>query len=101
MITEIISSIFIVSGLFFMFVGAVGLIRLPDLFTRMHATTKCDTLGAGLVLIGLMVYAGFTFLTLNLLMILGFIWLTNPTGAHYIAESAYVVNMKTDPRDKR
>ena len=79
----------LVSGLFFIFVGVVGLIRMPDVFTRMHATTKCDTMGAGLIFLGLIIWQGFSFVSLNILLILIFIWITNPTAAHAIAKSAY------------
>jgi multicomponent Na+:H+ antiporter subunit G len=74
-------------GLFFFFVGTVGLIRLPDVLTRMHATTKCDTLGAGLIVLGVVLYLGFTLASLKALLILAFIWLTNPTAAHIIAKA--------------
>ena len=81
--------LFLASGLFFFFVGVVGLIRMPNVFTRMHATTKCDTMGAGLVFIGLILWQGFSFISLTILLILLFIWLTNPTAAHAIAKTAY------------
>lgn len=79
----------VLGGLFFFFVGTVGLIRMPDVFSRMHATTKCDTLGAGLIFVGLMVWQGLSFLSLNIFIILVFVWLTNPTAAHYIASNEY------------
>lgn len=93
---EIVSSIFIISGTFFFFVGVLGLIRMPDVFTRMHATTKCDTMGAGLIYFGLIIWQGLTFASLNILLILIFIWITNPTAAHYIAKSAYVLMLKNE-----
>jgi multicomponent Na+:H+ antiporter subunit G len=90
---EIIQNIIVIiclsSGLFFFVVGVVGLIRMPDVFTRMHATTKCDTMGAGLIFLGLIVWQGLSFISLNILLILIFVWLTNPTAAHAIAKSAY------------
>ncbi|MEN1759121.1 monovalent cation/H(+) antiporter subunit G [Anoxynatronum sibiricum] len=81
--------ILLAGGLFFFLVGTMGLLRLPDAFTRMHATTKCDTLGAGLVLVALIVHQGFHMISLKLLVILVFIWITNPTAAHIIAKAAY------------
>lgn len=81
--------ILLIGGSFFFLVGTIGLIRLPDAFTRMHATTKCDTLGAGLILVSLMIYQGFHMISLKLFIILLFIWLTNPTAAHIIAKAAY------------
>lgn len=93
---DIFSIIFIISGTFFFFVGVVGLIRMPDVFSRMHATTKCDTMGAGLIYFGLILWQGITFVSLNILLVLIFIWLTNPTAAHYIAKSAYVLKLREE-----
>ena len=84
---DLLSLTFMVGGLFFFFVGTVGLIRLPDVLTRMHATTKCDTLGAGLIVVGVVLYLGFTLASLKALLMLAFIWLTNPTAAHIIAKA--------------
>lgn len=86
---EIIAILFLLGGAFFFLVGTIGLIRMPDVFCRMHATTKCDTLGAGMILVGLMIFYGFSVITLKLLLILIFIWLTNPTAAHIIAKAEY------------
>ncbi|MBE0700195.1 MAG: monovalent cation/H(+) antiporter subunit G [Acholeplasmataceae bacterium] len=88
-------------GTFFFFVGVVGLLRMPDVFCRMHATTKCDTMGTGMVFLGLMLWQGIGFITLNILVILVFIWLTNPTAAHYIAKSAFInLDIKLDGERK-
>jgi len=87
---NILILLFLTGGLFFYIVGVVGLIRMPDVFCRMHATTKCDTMGAGLIFIAMIIWQGATFVSLNILLVLLFIWLTNPTAAHYIAKSEYV-----------
>lgn len=79
----------VISSCFFFLVGTVGLIRLPDVFCRMHATTKSDTLGAGLALLALIVYRGFDAVSLKLLLVLVFILVTNPVAAHIIAKAAY------------
>lgn len=81
--------LFLASGLFFFIVGVVGLIRMPDVFTRMHATTKCDTMGAGLIFLGLILWQGLSLVSASIFVILMFVWLTNPTAAHAIAKSAY------------
>ena len=62
---EIIAILFLLGGAFFFFVGTTGLIRMPDVFCRMHATTKCDTLGAGMILVGLMIFNGFSMISLR------------------------------------
>ncbi len=97
-IREIIVALFIIGGLFFYVVGAVGLIRMPDVFCRMHATTKADTFGAGLVFTGLIIWQGFTFVSLNIFIVMVFIWLTMPTAAHAIAKSEYI-NHHHDPEE--
>jgi multicomponent Na+:H+ antiporter subunit G len=81
--------LFLTSGVFFFVVGVTGLLRLPDVYSRMHATTKCDTLGAGLILFALILYSGFSNASIKLLLMIFFIWLTNPTAAHVIARAAY------------
>lgn len=81
--------LFLLAGIFFFSVGVIGLLRLPDVFCRMHATTKCDTLGAGLMLFALMIYHGWSPDTIKLAFIVIFIWLTNPTAAHIIAKASY------------
>lgn len=79
---------------FFFLTGTVGLLRLPDVFTRMHATTKCDTMGAGLALLALMIFHGLTLVSLKLLILLIFIWLTGPASAYITAKAAYVLREK-------
>jgi len=80
---------FIAAGVFFFAAGTLGLIRFPDVLTRMHATTKCDTLGAGLILVGLMFFPGTIYLRLKLAIIIIFLWIANPTAAHYMARAVY------------
>jgi len=67
---DIASWALIIAGSFFTVVGAIGLVRMPDVYTRMHAASVTDTLGAGLLLAGLMVQAGLGLMTLKLLFIL-------------------------------
>ncbi|PKM79241.1 MAG: cation:proton antiporter [Firmicutes bacterium HGW-Firmicutes-13] len=93
MFLEIIAFIILLCGLFFFMVGVLGLLRLPDVYTRLHATTKCDTLGIGLILFSLILYQGFTAASVKLAIIIIFIWLSNPTAAHAIAKAAYSVDI--------
>ncbi|HAI21153.1 MAG TPA: cation:proton antiporter [Clostridiales bacterium UBA8153] len=79
----------IAGGTFFFAVGAIGLLRLPDVFTRIHATTKCDTLGAGLILAALMIHDGWSVPSLKVFMVLAFLWATNPAGSHLLARAVY------------
>ncbi|MCX7962267.1 MAG: monovalent cation/H(+) antiporter subunit G [Burkholderiales bacterium] len=68
--------------------GAVGLLRMPDFFTRMHAASVVDTVGAGLILLGLMVQAGLTLVTVKLVVIGLLIFFTSPTASHALARAA-------------
>ena len=78
----------IVAGSFFIVVGAVGLIRMPDLFTRMHAASVSDTLGAGLLILGLMLQTSFDLTTLKLGFILLLFLFTAPVVTHALAQAA-------------
>ena len=84
-----VGSLLMFSGVFFILAGTVGLLRFPDVLSRMHATTKCDTLGAGLVLFGLMLFPGTFYFKVKLLLVIVFLWITNTTGAHYMARAIY------------
>lgn len=72
----------------FAIVSGIGLIRLPDLFSRMHAAGIADTLAAGLILAGLMLQAGWSLNLTKLALILVFILFTNPTATHALAKAA-------------
>ena len=85
---DIVSWILLIAGSLFCVIGGIGLLRLPDFFSRMHGAGITDTLGAALVLVGLMVQAGLSLLTVKLIMILVILWLTSPTSTHAIAKAA-------------
>lgn len=82
------------AGVFFMFVGGIGIIRLPDFFARTHAIGKCDTLGIMLVLGGLAVHIGFSLDSVKLVIALIFVAIANPTASHALAQSAIVSGLK-------
>lgn len=85
---------FVIAGIFFLLVGSIGTIRLPDFYSRTHATSKSDTLGLLLIITGLIIYEGFNVNSLKLLLILLFIALSNPIGSHALARAAYEANLK-------
>ncbi len=89
MLLTAITLVLLAGGVFFFTVGTIGLLRLPDVYTRMHATAKCDTLGLGLILAGLAIYSGISLNSAKLLMIAAVVWLTNPTATHVIAKAVY------------
>jgi len=100
---QIISMAVVASGAFFLLVGSIGIIRLPDFYSRSHATSKSDTLGLMLVLAGLAIYEGVALNSLKLLLVLAFVALTNPVGAHALARAALQFGLRPtfagEPRD--
>lgn len=99
MISEILSVFLMVCGLFLFTSGTLGLLRLPDFYCRMHATGKCDTLGALLILTGLAIYNGFSLVSLKILFIVIFIFLANPTATHAIGRAALVNRVQPWTKD--
>jgi len=91
---DIVSWICLVAGSFFAVVGGIGILRLPDFYTRIHGGGITDTLGAGLILTGLMFQAGLSLITFKLVTILFFLLLTSPTSAHALAKSAMARGVK-------
>ncbi len=83
-----VSMLLVSLGVFFLVAGAVGLIRFPDFYTRMHAAGKCDTLGSLLVLTGLAVHQGLDLASVKLIIVAVLIFVTSPTATHAIARAA-------------
>lgn len=77
------------AGLFFLFVGTLGILRFPDVYTRAHSAAKCDTLGAILCLFALILYGGFSYSSLKILLTIVFLWITAPTATHLISKAHY------------
>lgn len=93
-------------GSLFAVIGGIGIVRLPEFYARLHGGGITDTLGAGLVLCGLMLHAGPTLITVKLVTILFFLLITSPTSAHALSQSARahvqpVVTSKEDPPSSR
>ena len=88
LVLDIASWALILAGSFFTVVGAIGLVRMPDVYTRMHAASVTDTLGAGLLLAGLMLQAGLGQVTLKLLFILILFFFMGPVATHALAQAA-------------
>jgi len=85
---DLVSWLLLASGGAFLVIGAIGLVRMPDVFTRMHAASVIDTLGTGLVLAGLMVQAGFSLVMLKLFFLLALFFVTGPVVSHALAQAA-------------
>ena len=90
---EIVTCIFLVTGAFFIFVAGLGILRMPDIFLRMSATTKAGTIGLGALLAGLAVFYHTIGIDARALATIGFVILTAPVGAHRIGRIAYLVGL--------
>lgn len=94
LIADILSWACLLGGAIFLLIGAIGVLRFPDFYSRLHAVSICDTLGAGLVLIGLMLQGGLSLVTVKLLLMFYFLLFTGPTAVHALAEAALQSKLK-------
>ena len=94
-------------GGIFCVIGAVGLLRMPDFYTRMHAASVVETLGAGLILLGLLLQAGFTLVAAKLGVLGLLIFFASPTATHALARAALerglkpMAHARKEPSSKR
>lgn len=96
MIIDWIAGLIMLVGAVFVVIGAVGVMRMPDLYTRLHAASVTETLGAALVLIGLMVYTGWNLSTFKLFAILLFLLFTAPVASYALANAAIISGVKPE-----
>ncbi len=85
---NIISGVFIITGALAIIIGLLGVYRMPDFFTRLHAASVIDTMGTMFITVGLILYSGFNLVSVKLLLIMIFILITTPAAAHALAKSA-------------
>lgn len=88
MVLDLISCLFLAAGSFFSVIGGIGIVRLPEFYSRMHGAGVTDTLGAGFIIIGLLMQAGFSLVAFKLLVIMFFLMITSPSSCHALARSA-------------
>ncbi len=102
LILEVLSWISIIGGIFFMIVGTIGVVRMPDIYTRLHAAGMTDTMGAGLLLLGMCFQAGLTLVLVRLILIYVFLLFTSPISTHALASAALSGGVKpyTVPADR-
>lgn len=81
-------------GSLFCIIGGVGVLRMPDLFTRLHAASVIDTLGAGLILLGLLMQGGLTLVSAKLVVLGLLIFFASPTSTHALAKAAILRGVK-------
>ena len=87
-IMDVVCAILLLVGSVVALIGSIGIVRMPDVFTRLHAAGITDTVGAAGVLLGLALKAGFSLLLVKLLLMLAFLLLLNPTACHALARAA-------------
>ena len=87
-VRNILTVVFLVAGFMLMAVSAIGVLRLPDFFSRLHASSIGETLGIVLAGIGFMIYEGVDLVSLKILMIIAALFLVNPVGTHLIGKAA-------------
>ena len=92
-VKTVLSLIFMGSGLFILGIATFGIFRFDYVLNRIHVATKCDTLGAIFFLSGLAVWSGWSLVTLKLVLIIAFLWLTNPVASHIVAKT----ELRTNP----
>jgi len=88
-VAEILTAVCLLGGAFFCLVAAIGVVRLPDLFTRMHAASKAGAFGVGLTMLGVAVWAADVGPVTRAIATIGFLVLTAPVGAHLLGRAAY------------
>ena len=86
---EFIAGLFLAGGAFFLLASAIGMLRLPDFYCRLHASGNSETLGVMLSFMGLVIYEGPTLTSLKMIMIFLLIFLGNPIGTHILSKAAY------------
>ena len=94
LVLDLLSWVCLLAGAAFLLIGAIGVLRFPDFYTRLHAVSVCDTLGAGLVLVGLMLQGGLSLVTVKLLLMFSFMMFTGPTAVHALAQAALQGKLK-------
>ena len=91
--TDLLSAACLAGGAFFCLTGGIGLLRMPDFYTRMHAGSVIETLGAGLILLGLMFQAGLSLISVKLAMVALLLFFAGPTASHALARAAMLRGM--------
>ncbi len=91
---DILSVLFILAGLFFLIVAAIGVIRLPDVFSRAHAVSLTDSLGAFLMLVGLALHEGLSKNNLKIIAVLALLYIQNPVITHATIRAALRTGLK-------
>jgi multicomponent Na+:H+ antiporter subunit G len=101
LLQDVLAVFLVLGGTFFMLVGSIGINRMPDFYTRMHASGKVDTLGILMFLSGLAVFEGFNLNAAKMLLIIVFVASTSPVASHTLARRALQFGLKPWYGDKK
>ena len=94
LLIELFSYLFILIGSILILVGSIGLLRLPDVFSRIHAVGMIDTAGIGFIILGLLLHSGFSNTSIKLIIMGAILFFTSPISGHAVAISAKQNNLK-------
>jgi multicomponent Na+:H+ antiporter subunit G len=83
----------LVAGSAFCVIGGIGVVRMPDFYTRTHAASVTDTLGATLILLGLGIHSGLNLISVKLAIVLFLLYVTSPTATHALVKAAYSMGL--------
>lgn len=97
---DYLSWVLIITGSLFAIIGGIGILRFPDFYSRQHAAGITDSLGAGFLLMGLMVQGGVALVTVKLFMIVTLIFITSPVATHAVAQAAKKSGLKPQLKSK-
>ena len=93
-LVDVLSWISIIAGSLFLLVGASGLVRFPDFWSRLHAASVVDSAGMILLLLGMCLQGGWSLVTVKLVILGIFLFITGPTATHAVANAAYVTGLR-------
>ena len=99
-VISILSSLCLFIGIVALLIGSIGLLRLPDVYSRMHAVGMIDTAGVGFLILGMMLHAGLTLVTVKLVFVGIFVFFTSPIAGHAVVQAAYKDGVKPEGENK-
>ena len=101
-VADVAGWMLLTAGGFFCIVGGIGLVRMPDFYTRMHAASVTDTLGAGLLLLGMLVQAGLSLVTVKLVIVGLLVFFSSPAATHALAKAGMTRGIEPllEPRER-
>ena len=94
MLVLVLSSLSIAIGVIALLIGSLGLIRLPDVYCRIHAVGMIDTAGASFIILGMIIHQGFSLVSFKLALVGGFLFFTSPIATHAVAQVAHKMGLK-------